>query len=231
MKKTIEIRSAEGGNDSKLLVKELIGIYELLSKKMKWSFEIKSANKDNFGYSIATIIFQSKKNNLFLLEQEIGCHKYQRVPPTEKNGRVHTSTVTVAVLDENEDNFLIFKDEDFKIEWYSGTGKGGQHRNKHQNSCRLTHIPTGITESRQGRERKKNLESAKKSIIEKIEKNSYLNNKIKENKERRNQIGSNFGLKKIRTIRFQEKVVINNQNNKKITIKEYIKGDIFKLWN
>jgi len=79
-----------------------------------------------------------------LLNNEPGGHRLQRTPPTEKRGRVHTSTVMVAVINESDfaqPNYDDIDPDDFKVEWYSGTGAGGQHRNKHQNSVRLTHIP------------------------------------------------------------------------------------------
>lgn len=232
MKKIIEIRSAEGGNDSKLFVKDMVDIYESLAKKMNWNFKIENVNKDNFGYNIAILSFKSKKEDLDLLNQEVGGHRYQRVPPTERNGRVHTSTITIAVLDEFflSDNIEL-NEKDLKVEWYSGTGKGGQHRNKHQNSCRVTHIPTGIVESRQGRERSKNLESAKKSIIEKLKIKDKNKIKNENNDKRKIQIGSGMRADKVRTIRFQDNNVTNHENKKTITLKEYLNGDIFKIWN
>lgn len=232
MKKIIEIRSAEGGNDSKLFVKDMVSIYESLAKKMNWSFKIENINKDNFGYNIAIVSFKSNKDNLNLLDQEVGGHRYQRVPPTERNGRVHTSTITIAVLDDFLlDNEIDINENDLKIEWYSGTGKGGQHRNKHQNSCRVTHIPTGIVESRQGRERLKNLESAKKSIIEKLKINNKNNIEKEKNNKRKSQIGSGMRADKVRTIRFQDNIITNHKNKKNISIKEYLSGNIFKLWD
>jgi len=86
-----------------------------------------------------------------LLKNEAGGHRIQRVPPTENKGRIHTSNITVAIIDCNNIKKAVFKDSDFRIEWFSGTGNGGQHRNRHKNSCRLIHKSTGLMESRQGR--------------------------------------------------------------------------------
>src|SRR5687768_9355475 len=100
------------------------------------------------------------EGNLVGLENEAGGHRIQEVSPTEKRGRVHTSTITVAILDHDATTNDIYSkraDDDFKIEWFSGTGKGGQHRNRHMNSCRLIHLPTGLKQERQGRHRESNL--------------------------------------------------------------------------
>ena len=101
------------------------------------------------------------------LDNEPGGHRIQRVPPTERKGRVHTSTVTVAVLDPSIAQTAI-QDRDLRVEWYSGTGAGGQYRNKHQNSCRITHIPTGIQATAQCRSRENSYTEARAAIEQRV---------------------------------------------------------------
>lgn len=122
-------------------------------------------------------------------------------------------------------------DQYFKIEWFSGTGKGGQHRNKHQNSARVTHIPTGITEARQSRSRENNLADAKAAILERLRNAASSHHQQQLSDIRKEQMGSGERGDKIRTIRFQDNIVTNNLNNKRISTELYMRGQIDKLWD
>ena len=139
------------------------------------------------------------------MNNEPGGHRIQRVPPTERKGRVHTSTVTVAVID-SEDAWTAptISKNDLKIEWYSGTGAGGQYRNKHQNSCRITHIPSGIVAKAECRSRQNSLDSAMAELqrrLDHLQERQYNNNIAC---DRKAQIGSGMRGDKIRTYRFQD---------------------------
>ena len=121
-------------------------------------------------------------------------------------------------------------DADLKIEWYSGTGAGGQHRNKHQNSCRITHIPTGILATAQCRSRENSLAEARKTIEERIDslvKTSY-NNTIAS--DRKQQVGSGMRGDKIRTYRFQDDVVKDHISEKTASVKKVLAGNFELLW-
>lgn len=121
-------------------------------------------------------------------------------------------------------------DADLKIEWYSGTGAGGQHRNKHQNSCRITHIPTGILATAQCRSRENSLAEARKTIEERLNnlvKTSY-NNKIAS--DRKQQVGSGMRGDKIRTYRFQDDVVKDHISEKSASVKKVLAGNFELLW-
>ncbi len=160
---------------------------------------------------------------------ESGGHRIQRVPPTERKGRVHTSTVTVAVIDPAEVTTVV-KESDLRIEWYSGTGAGGQHRNKHQNSCRITHIPTGTVATAQCRSRQNSLDQALSTIHKTVDgmvKNQY-NNSIAS--DRRQQVGSGMRGDKIRTYRFQDDVVKDHVTNKSNSVKRVLGGNFDLLW-
>ena len=166
------------------------------------------------------------------LDNEAGGHRIQRVPPTERKGRVHTSTVTVAVIDSThvKSSVTIPKD-DLRIEWYSGTGAGGQHRNKHQNSARVTHIPTGIVVTAQCRSRQNSLAEAMETIqkqVDTIRQNKY-NNNIACN--RKTQVGSGMRGDKIRTYRFQDDVVKDHVSNATASVKKVLAGNFDLLWS
>lgn len=160
---------------------------------------------------------------------ESGGHRIQRVPPTERKGRVHTSTVTVAITDPAEVTTVV-KESDLRIEWYSGTGAGGQHRNKHQNSCRITHIPTGTVATAQCRSRQNSQDQAMGTIhkvVDNLAKSQY-NNVIASN--RREQVGSGMRGDKIRTYRFQDDRVQDHVTNKVASTKRVLSGNFDLLW-
>jgi peptide chain release factor 1 len=176
------------------------------------------------------IFIEVEGKDLHHLENEAGGHRIQRVPPTERKGRVHTSTVTVAIIDP-EIQVKEYRDSDFRIEWYSGTGAGGQHRNKHQNSCRITYLPTGQTATAQCRSRQNSLEQAKSALLEQLEYASYKQTKSNMNHKRKTQVGSGMRGDKIRTIRFQDNVVLDHRTNKRMTTDMYMKGYMDRLWS
>lgn len=171
--------------------------------------------------------------DLSKLKQEAGGHRVQRVPPTEKKGRVHTSSVTVAILNTNvsaDVRYSQIADSDFRIEWFSGTGAGGQHRNKTKNCCRLIHIPTGVNESRQGRKRESNLRDAKQAILTRLNQAQQdATSQIVAN-VRKNQVGSGMRGDKIRTYRFQDDRVTDHQSGKRAKSTKVMKGFFDLLW-
>ncbi len=140
--------------------------------------------------------------------------------------------MTVAVIDaESPVSQQTIPNTDLKIEWYSGTGAGGQHRNKHQNSCRITHIPTGIVATSQCRSRQNSLTEAMKTIqnqVDNIRKNHY-NNSIAS--DRRQQVGSGMRGDKIRTYRFQDDVVKDHVSNATASVKKVLAGNFDLLWS
>lgn len=166
------------------------------------------------------------------MDNESGGHRIQRVPPTERKGRVHTSTVTVAIIDAGGHSTTVdIPERDLRIEWYSGTGSGGQHRNKHQNSCRITHIPSGIIATAQCRSRENSLNEARQTVIERLDKlvKSAYNNTIAS--DRKQQVGSGMRGDKIRTYRFQDDVVKDHITSKVASVKKVLGGNFDLLWS
>lgn len=144
---------------------------------------------------------------------------------------MHTSTVTVAVINGSDLNNHSIPKDDLKIEWYSGTGSGGQHRNKHQNSCRITHIPTGIVATSQTRSRQNSLAEAMENIqkqVDNIRQNHY-NKSIAS--DRKQQVGSGMRGDKIRTYRFQDDVVKDHVTGKTASTIKVLAGNFDILWN
>lgn len=154
------------------------------------------------------------------------------MPPTERKGRVHTSTVTVAVIDgDKKYTTTDLNERDLKIEWYSGTGAGGQHRNKHQNSCRITHIPTGTVATAQCRSRQNSYTEAIESIRERVDLQHESSYNQSVAIDRRDQVGSGMRGDKIRTYRFQDDVVKDHQTNKSASVKKVLAGNFHLLWS
>lgn len=142
---------------------------------------------------------------------------------------MHTSTVTVAIIDPTISKTEI-KESDFKIEWYSGTGAGGQHRNKHQNSCRITHIPTGHIATAQCRSRQNSLEQAKSTLVEQLQGQAWHEKKNALDTDRKQQVGSGMRGDKIRTYRFQDDNVKDHFTSKSASIKQVMRGNFDLLW-
>lgn len=163
------------------------------------------------------------------LENENGGHRIQRVPPTERKGRVHTSTVTVAIVDPTIPQVEIL-DRDLKIEWYSGTGSGGQHRNKHQNSCRITHIPTGTVATSQCRSRQSSYNEAIAVIKDRVVNSTISKCQSAIDIDRKNKVGTGMRGDKIRTYRFQDDVVKDHLTNRSSSVKKVLSGHIDLLW-
>ena len=137
--------------------------------------------------------------------------------------------MTVAIIDESTPKIKV-SDADLRIEWYSGTGAGGQYRNKHQNSCRITHIPTGIVATSQCRSRQNSYNEARSDIERRVIdlENSALVLNVAV--DRRNQVGSGMRGDKIRTYRFQDDRVLDHRSNKSASTKKVLSGNFNLLW-
>lgn len=152
------------------------------------------------------------------------------MPPTERKGRVHTSTVTVAVIDPTLKP-LDFNESEIRVEWFSGTGAGGQNRNKVKNSCRIIHIQTGLTSTSQTRDRTTSYKNAIDDMKTKIEEYRRQESAGKVSDLRKLQVGSGMRGDKIRTIRFQDDSAIDHRNGRRMTAKQYLQGGMDRLWD
>jgi peptide chain release factor 1 len=174
----------------------------------------------------------SGKNASKFFANEAGIHQWQRVPPTEKRGRVHTSTITVAVLPEIPSHQIKIDKRDLEWKATRGSGAGGQHRNVTDSAIQLTHKPTNIrVRCESARSQHANKETALQILaakLEDIKRNKSIQNY---NRKRKDQVGSgNRGENKTRIIRMQDDLVINNLNGKKISAKKYFRGQLEGLF-
>ena len=165
-----------------------------------------------------------------MLNKESGGHRIQRISPTEKRGRVHSSTVTVAVVNPLEQKRIEYNDRDFRIEWYSGSGAGGQHRNKTQNCCRLIHIPSGTMATAQCRSRENSFTEAKAALLERINRASLSASYAELSSSRKQQVGSGQRGDKVRTYRFQDDVVKDHNSGNSVSCQKVLSGHFDLLW-
>ncbi|MGZ5971773.1 MAG: peptide chain release factor-like protein [Polyangiales bacterium] len=159
-------------------------------------------------------------------EHEAGGHRYQRVPPTERRDRVHTSTVTVAVLNEPREGQLQIDPEDLEWRFIRGSGAGGQHRNNTRSAVDLVHKPTGVVvHCESERSQLQNRASAMAVLRARlIERQNKLENEVRE-KTRRTQVGSGMRGDKRRTIRFQDGTVVDHVTGRSWELRKYLRGD------
>ena len=161
---------------------------------------------------------------------EAGGHRWQRLPPTDKRGRVHTSTITVAVLPERQTVDTPLLERDIEWQYFRGSGAGGQNRNKLETACRARHRPTGIVvRVETERKREQNKRRARDLLREKIRRMALGSQLSEEARLRGSQVGSGMRGDKIRTIRCQDDVVTCHVTGRKTTYKKYKRGDWSKL--
>jgi len=164
----------------------------------------------------------------------VGNHILNRVPPTETRGRVHTSVLTVAVLDHNiqiESEYNMRSDSDYMFEIFKSSGPGGQNRNKVSSGVKCIHIPTGIKQERTTKCQHSNKKMAREAVDRLLDEQIDFDTKHAINTQRTDGIGSGSRGSKVRMYKFQEGVVINITTGKRMQIKQFFKGKVNKLWD
>lgn len=166
-------------------------------------------------------------------DNEAGGHRFQRVPPTEKKGRVHTSTITVAVMDgsaQADPKLFMRRDEDFHFEIFKSTGPGGQHRNKTSTGVKCWHLPTGHKQERTTKSQHNNKVAAKAALIQMLDDMAQGQVDSEKSSARKSQVGSGMRGDKRRTYRTQDDTVVDHVTGKSHRFKKVMKGEINRLW-
>ena len=209
----VEMRAAVGGNESEIFVANLFDAYKNYSNKEKWKIKILDASPTSYGYSF--LVFEVSGKDVYAkLKFESGVHRVQRVPATESKGRVHTSTVTIAVLPIQDDVDVVIEPKDLRIDTFRSSGAGGQHVNRTESAIRITHLPTNIVVScQEGRSQIENRATAMKMLKAKLGEKYQSEAKEELSHVRKSQIGSGERSEKIRTYNYPQNRVTDHRIN------------------
>lgn len=201
----IEIRGGAGGEEAALFANSLYRMYTMYAESKHWKIEVLNINETELG-GIKEISFNVIGDGAYSrLKYESGVHRVQRVPETESQGRIHTSTVTVAVLVEADEVELEINPTDLKIDVFRASGAGGQHINKTESAVRITHLPTGVVvECQDERSQYKNKDRAMKILRSRLYESMLEEQNEKIASERRSQVGTGNRSERIRTYNFPE---------------------------
>ncbi|MDD4875479.1 MAG: PCRF domain-containing protein [Candidatus Paceibacterota bacterium] len=227
----LEIRAGVGGEEAALFASDLLRMYTRYSQNQGWSVTVLHSNPTELG-GIKEVILEIKGAQAYdSLKYEGGVHRIQRIPRTEKSGRIHTSTATVAVLAKPDMAQMNIRPQDIRVDYYKASGPGGQYVNKRMSAVRLTHIPTGVVVcSQTERSLNQNKESAmsllQARILEKQEKEAGA----EFGDARKDQIGTGSREEKIRTYNFPQDRITDHRINKSFhDIEKIMEGKMEKI--
>ena len=227
----LEIRGGAGGEESALFAHSLLRMYQMYCDSHKFKMEIMNIEETELG-GIKEVQAMIKGKNVYSrFKYESGVHRVQRVPETESQGRVHTSTATVAILPEMEDTDVEINDKDIRIDLFRSSGAGGQHINKTESAIRITHFPTGIVVSCQDeRSQTQNKEKAFAMLRAKIYDYYQQQKEAEYRQNRKSQVGTGDRSERIRTYNFPQGRVTDHRIGLSLyNIENFMNGDLDEM--
>ena len=227
----VEIRGGAGGDEAALFAANLMRMYSMYAEARRWKMEVINANETELG-GIKEVSFMIEGEGAYSrLKYESGVHRVQRVPETETQGRIHTSTVTVAVLPEAEEVEVDINPADLQIDTYRAGGAGGQHVNKTESAIRITHIPTGVVvECQDERSQHKNKDKAMKVLRSRLYENMMRQQNDAIASDRKAQVGTCDRSERIRTYNYPQGRVTDHRIGLTLyKIEQILNGDIDEI--
>ncbi|TAM75566.1 peptide chain release factor 1 [bacterium] len=227
----VEVRAGTGGEEAALFASELARMYMRYAESLNYRVELLSISEADAGGYKEAVFAVNGKGAYRHFKFESGVHRVQRVPATESQGRVHTSTATVAVMPEADEVDVEINSRDLQIDTYKSSGAGGQHVNKTESAIRITHVPTGIVVACQ--EERSQLQNRERAMG--MLRAALLDRKIREQQEerstlRRSQVGTGERSEKIRTYNFpQDRITDHRLNQNFGNIRGVMEGDMGKI--
>jgi peptide chain release factor 1 len=227
----VEIRPGTGGDEAALFARDLYEMYRRFAERMRWKFEVLDLEATELGGFREVSFSVAGEGGFRHLQFEAGVHRVQRVPETEAQGRIHTSTATIAILPEPEDVDIVIRTEDLLIDVMRSGGPGGQHQNKTESGVRITHLPTGVVVNcRDERSQHKNKSKAMRILRSRLYEQMRESARNERDTTRRAMIGSGDRSEKIRTYNFPQNRVTDHRIGLTLyNLDQVIQGDLLSL--